>query len=238
MKTNLTVLAMTLIACAVSFNLPAQTQTQVQGVPSSDGGRADLKAAATAKEVQEELDSPDGVALQLLPDGGFRIYGRGSGTYDFNEADEIRGATQDATLRAKAAISKFLKERIQSADVMDNTSVKMKQLAVASGSDPKAQISKTDVQVRSETIVARADEVMSGLVTISSVKKPMGNGGEIQVTMGWSSKTRATAEAIRAGKPIPANYVPSSGQASSGTNATGTLTPENLPETKKSDTDF
>jgi hypothetical protein len=52
------------------------------------------------------------VALQLLPDGGFRIYGRGSGTYDFNEADEIRGATQDATLRAKAAIAKFLKERI------------------------------------------------------------------------------------------------------------------------------
>ena len=232
MKTNLSALAIALIACTVSFNLSAQTQ------PASDGGRADLKTAATAKDVQEELDSPDGVALQLLPDGGFRIYGRGSGSYDFNEADEIRGATQDATLRAKAAIVEFLKQGIQSAKSMDNTSIKMKQLAASSGANPTAQISKTDVQTRVEQIASQANAVLSGLVTISVVKKPIGNGGEIQVTMGWSSKTQATAEAVRAGKPIPANYAPSSGQVSSGTNAVGTLNTENLPETKKSNTDL
>ena len=77
-----------------------------------DGGRKELKEAAVTQEVKEELESPDGVALELLPRGGWRLFGRGSGTYDFNEADEIRGATQDATLRAKAAITKFLKERV------------------------------------------------------------------------------------------------------------------------------
>lgn len=232
MKTNPLFRAILLIALTTSLNLLAQTQP---ADATGDGGRKELKEAATAQEVQQELESPDGVALRLLPEGGFRIYGRGSGTYDFNEADEIRGATQDATLRAKAAIAKFLKERIQSTEVMNNTSVKMKKLAASSGEAPKAEISKSDVQTRVEQISSHADEVMSGLVLISSTKKPIGNGGEIQVTMGWSSKTRATAEAIRAGKPVPGN---NSGQVKGGTNAVGTLTDENLPEKKKNKTDF
>lgn len=221
-----------LIALATALNLPAQTQPTD---PDGDGGRKELKEAAADKEVQQELESPDGVALQLLPRGGFRIYGRGSGTYDFNEADEIRGATQDATLRAKAAIAKFLKERIQSTEVMNNTSIKMKKLSASTGEAAKADITKSDIQTRVEQISSQADEVMNGLVVISSTKKPIGNGGEIQVTMGWSSKTRATVEAIRAGKPVPGN---TSGQAKGGTNAVGTLTDKNLPQKKKNKTDF
>jgi len=222
-----------LTACAVG----ALAQDQPVGLSNSDGGRKELKQAAASQEVQQELESPDGVALQLLPDGGFRIYGRGSGTYDFNEADEIRGATQDATLRAKAAIAKFLKERIQSTEVMNNTSMKMKKLTASSGEAPKAEITKNDVQTRVEQISSHADEVMSGLVMISSSKKPIGNGGEIQVTMGWSSKTRGTAEAIRAGKPIP-GAGSSASQGKGGTNAVGTLNEENLPEKKQNKTDF
>lgn len=222
-----------LTACTVG----ALAQDQPVGASNGDGGRRELKAAAASQEVQQELESPDGVALQLLPDGGFRIYGRGSGTYDFNEADEIRGATQDATLRAKAAIAKFLKERIQSTEVMNNTSMKMKKLTASSGEAPKAEITKNDVQTRIEQISSHADEVMSGLVMISSSKKPIGNGGEIQVTMGWSSKTRGTAEAIRAGKPIP-GAGSSASQGKGGTNAVGTLNEENLPEKKQNKTDF
>jgi len=224
-----------LIAMTTSLDLLAQTRPT--DPPSGDGGRKELKEAAATQEVQQELESPDGVALQLLPDGAFRLYGRGSGTYDFNEADEIRGANQDATLRAKAAIAKFLKERIQSADSMKNTSVKMKKLTASSGEAPKAEITKNDVQTRVEQISSRADEVMAGLVIISSTKKPIGNGGEIQVTIGWSSKTRGTAEAIRAGKPVP-GAGSSAGQGKGGTKAVGTLTEENLPQTKQNKTDF
>jgi len=223
---------MLLIALTMSLNLLAQTQP---ADASGDGGRKELKESAATQEVQQELESPDGVALQVLPKGGFRIYGRGSGTYDFNEADEIRGATQDATLRAKAAIAKFLKERIQSTEVMNNTSDKMKKLAASSGEAAKAEITKRDVQTRVEQISSHADEVMSGLVMISSTKKPIGNGGEIQVTMGWSSLTRATAEAMRAGRPIPGT---ASGQVEGGKNVVGTLTDKNLPEKKKNKTDF
>lgn len=234
MKANVR-LFRTALLTGLFTSLTLLAQTQPADNTNADGGRKELKEAAAAQEVQQELESPDGVALQLLPEGGFRIYGRGSGTYDFNEADEIRGATQDATLRGKAAIAKFLKERIQSTEVMNNTSMKMKKLTASSGEVPKAEIGKNDVQTRIEQISSHADEVMSGLVMISSTKKPIGNGGEIQVTMGWSSKTRGTAEAIRSGKPIPAS---ASGKTKGGTNAVGTLTDENLPETKKSKTDF
>jgi hypothetical protein len=196
-----------------------------------------LKQSAASPEVQEELESPDGVSLQLLPDGGFRIYGRGSATYDFNESDEIRGATRDATLRAKAAIAKFLRERLRSADVMSNTETKIKKLTGAGTEPAKVEVSKNVVQTRIEEISSHADEVMSGLVTISTAKKPVGNGGDIQVTVGWSSKTRATAEAIRAGKPVPGT-ASAGGQGKGVGNGVGTLNDANNPEKKTNKTDF
>jgi hypothetical protein len=90
-----------------------------------------LKQSAATQQAQQELESPDGVALELLLSGRWRLYGRGTGTYDFNGADEIRGAKQDATLRAKAAIAKFLKERVLSPEVMSNISTELKQLSPA-----------------------------------------------------------------------------------------------------------
>ena len=199
----------------------------------ADGGRKELKQAATTQEVKEELESPDGVALELLPAGGWRLFGRGSGTYDFNEADEIRGATQDATLRAKAAIAKFLKERVQSTEVMNNVSIKLKKLSAETGAGESAKISKTDVQQRVEQVVAHANEVLKGLVVIDSQKKPIGNGGTITITVGVSSKTQAVSDAIRSGKPIPGAV-----GAGADTNTVGTLNNQNLPEKKKSKTDF
>lgn len=215
--------------------LTAFAQAQPAEKPNSDGGRTELKKAAATQDVEEELESPDGVALKLLPAGGWRLYGRGSGTYDFNEADEIRGATQDATLRAKAAIAKFLKERVQSTEVMNNISTKLKQLTAKTGEGPQAEISKKDVQTRVEQVVAHADEVLRGLVVIDSKKKPIGNGGTITVTVGVSSKTQSVSEAIRSGNPIS---VSSGSHAGSDTNSVGTLGTKNLPEKKKAKTDF
>lgn len=218
----------------LAFATTILAQDQPADKPSADGGRTELKKAAATQDVQEDLESPDGVSLQLLPAGGWRLYGRGSGTYDFNEADEIRGATQDATLRAKAAIAKFLKERVDSTEVMNNISTKLKKLSAKSGEGQQTEISKTDVQTRVESVVAHSDEILRGLVVIESKKKPIGNGGTITVTVGVSSKTEAVSDAIRSGKPV-------SGSSASGgtdTNSVGTLGTPNLPETNKSKTDF
>jgi len=213
----------------------AIAQAQTGDTPKADGGRAELKKASATQDVQEDLGSPDGVSLELLPDGGWRLYGQGSGTYDFNEADEIRGATQDATLRAKAAIAKFLTERIGSVDVMNNISTKLKKLSAKTGEDQQKETSKTDVQTRVEQVAAHADVVLRGLVVIESKKKPSGAGGTIEVTVGVSSKTEAVSNAILSGSPVSGSST-STGGAS--TNSAGTPVTPNLPETKKSKTDF
>jgi predicted house-cleaning NTP pyrophosphatase (Maf/HAM1 superfamily) len=118
---------------------------------------------------------------------------------------------------------------------MDNTSVKMKKLSASSADEGKAAISKTDAQTRIEKISAQSTEVMSGLVVISTSKRPIGKGGEVQVTMGWSSKTRAAAEAIRSGSSI---LGAATVQEKSGSKKIGTQTDHNGPENKKSKTDF
>lgn len=220
----------------LAFATTALAQDQTTGLSATaDGGRTELKKAAATEEVQADLDSPDGVSLELLPAGGWRLYGRGSGTYDFNDADEIRGATQDATLRAKAAIAKFLKESIHSTEVMNNISTKLKHLSAKTGSGESAEISKTDVQTRVESVVAMADQVLRGLVVIESKKKPMGNGGTVTITVGVSSKTEAVSNAIREGRPVSGSAATNGG---TDTNAVGTLGTPNLPETKKAKTDF
>jgi hypothetical protein len=232
---NIRIWELAVIAALISSGLSAEVPPEGS---VGDGGRKELKEAAGTPNVQQELESPDGVALQLLPNGGFRIFARGSGTYDFNESDEIRGATSDATLRAKAAIARFLRERIHSREVMSNTSSKIKKLNTSSGEAAKNEVSKVDVQTRIEEISSHADEVLSGLVVVSSVKKPVGSGGEVQVTMGWSSKTRGIAEAMRAGKPLPSSGVGAAGNVKNGTNTVGTLIEDNSPKRKESGTDL
>ncbi len=234
MKKSILILSLSLGLIAQPGGMRVLAQASPGG-DAADGGRKELKQVAGSQEIQEELESPDGVALQLLPEGGFRIYGRGSATYDFNESDEIRVATRNATLRAKAAIGKFLRERVRSTDGMSNIETKIKKLS-GNGTDPaKIEVSKKVTETTVEEISSHADEVMSGLVTISTSKKPVGNGGDIQVTVGWSSKTRATAEAIRARRPLPG----SAGAQGKGVGTgVGTLNDSNNPEIKKSKTDF
>ena len=230
------ILSTILLSVFTQMSVSAQQKEQVN-VPA-DGGRTELKAAVTAPEVKEDLESPDGVALQLLPGGGWRIFARGSGTYDFNEADEIRGATSDAQLRAKAAVAKFLGERVMSQDVMANISLKTKRLAASSGEpEPKAEVSKVDTQRRVESVVAIANEVLRGLIVLESSKTPVGKGGTIQVTVGVSSKSQAVADALREGKPVAGAAIRKPTEKSD-TNGVGTLTKENPAQKKKSKTDF
>lgn len=230
------ILLLLVLVVFTQATIAAQPKEQVNA--PADGGRSELKVAVASPEVKEDLASPDGVALQLLPGGGWRIFARGSGTYDFNEADEIRGATSDAQLRAKAAVAKFLSERVTSKDAMENISVKTKRLMAKSGeAEPSAEILKTDIQKRVESVVAVANEVLRGLVVLESSKTPVGKGGTIQVTVGVSSKSQAVADAVRNGKPVTGTELlkPSGKQ---GTNGVGTLTNENSPQKKKTKTDF
>lgn len=155
-----------------------------------------LKATANLPDVQKELSSPDGVAIVRAEDGSWKIFARGTGTYDFNDPEEIRAARAQAQLRAKAALSKFLKETITASNGMDRLSKKTKNLT-SNGEVETKSVSKEDVTVMSESIRSHSEAILTGVIVLAEEKVPHGSGGEIQVTLGQSSKTLEAAKATR-----------------------------------------
>ncbi len=220
---------------AASFALVSllASATSLWGQDSSGAEKAALKEQAAAPVVQEELDTPDGVSMELLPDGGWRIFGKGTGTYDLNDADEIRQATKDAELRAKAAISKFLSEKIKSEESLTNLSKKVKKLSSGVGEkgEPSVEVSKTDVQVRLERISSNSAAILAGVITLESKRMPKGNGGTISVVVGVSAKSMQLAgrvgQAMRTGTG-----------AQTGVRMGGASGGDNNSEVKKAKTDF
>ena len=194
-----------------------------------------LQANASNAEVQAELDQPDGVAITLKPDGSFQIFARGTGTYDFNDPDDIKDARRDGTMRAKANLSKFLKEKVSSKEGLDEISKKSKSMS-SDGQVQKVAVSKESVKIATESIRNESEAILTGVITLKDQKVPRGNGGEIQVTIGISSKTLKAAQAVAQG-------INSSLQNRDGNGGSGAAQPvapaqPNKGQTRVSDTDF
>ena len=229
------ILLLTLILSLGAYYQVEVISKTPETVVHADGGKKELKQASESEDVQEELKSPDGVAIEILPDGEWRIFAQGSGAYDFNEADEIREATRDATLRAKAAIAKFLRERIQSEEILDNTSEKLKRMSAKSGEEASIEVAKTTVKSSVERVVAIADEILDGVIVISTEKEPMGEGGNISVVVGVSSKTKKVSQALRSST---INLRGTSSKTGKSSGDAATMNKRNLPEKRRNKTDF
>ena len=94
---------MTLAACAI-----VASATFAQGQDKDS-----VKENASNPTVQEVLSQPDGVSLvRNESDGSLQIFSRGTVSYDFGDARDIRSKTKVAELRAKAALSKYLTEMV------------------------------------------------------------------------------------------------------------------------------
>lgn len=196
-----------------------------------------LQVNAANAIVQQELDQPDGVAITLKPDGSFQIFARGTGTYDFNDADDIKDARRDGTLRAKANLSKFLKEKVASQDALDEVSRKSKSMT-SDGQVQTVAVSKESLKVATESIQNESDAILTGVITLKDQKVPRGSGGEIQVTIGVSSKTLLAAK--KAAQGINQSLSNRDAAAASGVHVTPNVAPTqpNVGETREADTDF
>ena len=100
------------VACGAIF-----VQNAVFGQAAQD---PQLQANASSAAVQAKLDQPDGVAITIKPDGTFQIFSRGSAVYDFNNPRAIQTARKNATMRAKANLAKFLKEKVSTKEGLDS----------------------------------------------------------------------------------------------------------------------
>ena len=151
--------------------------------------KAELQRTANSPEIQKELRQPDGAAIFLKEDGSFQIFARGTGTYDFDDVDEENDARQEGTLKAKAAIAKFMKEKLSTEEGFSNATKKVKSIT----SDVQTQtsnVTKQSVKVNSQVIKNSAEALLKGVITLREQKIPRkGSSGEIQVTVGISSKT-------------------------------------------------
>ena len=149
----------------------------------------DLKTTATTPEIQKELAQPDGVAIFLKEDGSFQIFARGTGTYDIDDIDDINDARQEGQLKAKAALAKFIEEKLSSEDSFEAESQKVKNIT-SNGKTENANVNKESIKKNSVIIKNNAKELLKGIITLKEIKIPRKNSsGEMQVTVEVSSKT-------------------------------------------------
>ena len=172
-----------LLLCAAALAAPAQDLAAVAAQP------AVLADART---------SPDGCAVRVLPDGSFMVFGTGSGTYDFDDADDIAGARKAAQLAAKAAIAKFMKESVATESAMEEAAEMVKNLSSENGVQ-SSSVDKTTARKTLQSIRSSADALLQGVVALSEAKVPgSGSGGEVRVVCGVSSKTLEALNRYRA----------------------------------------
>ena len=229
-----------LLAIALFAILGAQIGAAQDVAPETDA--AALRANASNPVVAEDLAEPDGVSLALAEDGSYQIFARGTGTYDFGDEDDRQEALEEAILKAKANLAKFLSETISTDASVENFSKKAKTLT-KDGDITKAAVSKEQVKTQTTAIRNSSQAILTGAITLETRRIP-GNGdsGTYQVTVGVSSKTIAAAESIskRMAESL-ANRRPGVGGAGKAASPAPTgVAPgtDNTPEVRKANTLF
>lgn len=150
---------------------------------------SELKATADSGPVEEDLKGPDGCSVQLGDPANWKLVCLGTAPYDFNDADEIKDATRAATLDAKAALARFLNEKLSTTESIEK--VVSKQAAQATGQG--RNVSKASMTTQVTTIKSSADAIMRGVIVIESEQLWSGSQGTVRIKIGQSQKTIAVA---------------------------------------------
>ncbi len=150
---------------------------------------SELKATADSGPVEEELKGPDGCSVQLGDPTNWKLVCLGTAPYDFNDADEIKDATRAATLDAKAALTRFLNEKLSTTESIEK--VVSKQAAQATGQG--RNVSKASMTTQVTTIKSSADAILRGVIVLESEQLWRGNQGTVRIKIGQSQKTIAVA---------------------------------------------
>lgn len=143
-------------------------------------------------------DEPDGVSINVADDGSYKIIAIGTGTYDFNDPDDILDARKEAERNAKAAIAKFFKEDMATEESASSQMSKVKKTD-SDGKTASTSVSKESVKQTLTAIRSSAKKLLTGVVVLEDEKVPSGNGGTYRVMVGVSSTTLGAATALSNG---------------------------------------
>lgn len=169
-----------------------------------------VKTQGVGKDLE---NSPDGVTIRLLPNGGFQIFAVGTGTYDFDDVDDVADAQKEATLKAKANLAKFMNESLSTEEKLEEMSSKVKKISSENGKQT-ANVEKKSAKSALTSIRNSSAALLKGVIVLASSKVPgKGTSGTFRVMVGVSSKTLiavgkmvngiSNAEAVPPSQPAP-----------------------------------
>ncbi len=136
-------------------------------------------------------ESPTGVSFEMKPDGSewLRIRSIGEADMLFGDRRDVQDATRKATLKAKAAITLFIKEKLRTSETMEDIS---KTLSETNGQSTTAN--RKTIETLTNTIHNSADEILKGVVTLE--QKVDTKSKVVRVTVGMSRSTMSVADSV------------------------------------------
>lgn len=200
--------------------------------------KTELMRTVQKQGIAQDLENaPDGVAIRLLPNGGFQIFAVGTGTYDFDDVDDIADAQKEATLKAKANLAKFMNESLSTDEKLEEMSSKVKKISSENG-ETVSKVEKTSAKTALSSIRNSSSALLKGVIVLSSSKVPgKGTSGTYRVMVGVSSKTLEAVGKMVEGistSPATASQSPSGSAVASSSaaapSASATSGGVNLPE--------
>lgn len=178
---------------------------------------------------QDLANAPDGVTIRLTPDGGFQIFAVGTGTYDFDDVDDVMDAQNEATLKAKANLAKFMNESLSTDEKIESMSKKVKAIGIQNG-ETSTSLNKVSVKTALTSIRNSSAALLKGVIVLSSSKVPAkGTSGTYRVMVGVSSKTLAAVGKVVNGiaqAEVPAAEVSAATSAASSASSGNADLPE------------
>ena len=128
----------------------------------------------------EDYPYTDGLNIEVV-EGGTKILATAAATVSFDDADSVRDAKDEATLLAKAAISKFLTETISSDETINKAVNETKSM---SGSGKETV--RKEVIERVKTLRNSSRALLRGVVPLGDCYT---KGAEVRVSVGLKPET-------------------------------------------------
>jgi len=145
------------------------------------------------------IDGPTGVTVKLNSDGIIKSFvASGEAELIYDNKKEERIATQDATFRAKIDISKFVKERLSSEEVMDNLT-KIVSQATADGKNRLVSSANRELLETQRTIIKNnSNAILKGLVVLATDTN--WDKKYVRVVVGTDEKLMPSADNLKGGQ--------------------------------------
>jgi hypothetical protein len=134
--------------------------------------------------------SPGEVSFQDTPRGP-KILATGAASVDFDDADEVLDAITEATMEAKASISKFFNEEIKSDQAIETASTKTIKIVKGTGPAQKTA-TKEKVKKTLKRLSNQSSALLRGVVKLAECYT---KGKRVMVSVGLKPETIAAAEA-------------------------------------------